>query len=183
MAEIKGRFKKGNTIGFDTRVKAGETSPANKYKDEYCEAIIAYFAEPKSEILYKRSFYKDGTLKSEEPIILPPKYPTFELFAASIGVVNNTLLNWCKRYPQFSNAYAIAKNLQLGIAKQNGVAKTYDSNFTKFLLVNDHGYTDKAQIESHNENINFNTGDLDLIEKLYKRLEAADENGGEDVED
>jgi len=100
MAENTGRFKKGNTIGFDTRVKEGETSPANKYKAEYCEAIIAYFAEPKSEMLYKRSFYKDGTLKSEEPIILPPKYPTFELFAASIGVTRGTLLNWCKENPR-----------------------------------------------------------------------------------
>ena len=178
------KFEVGNTMGLNTRAKNGDKL-ASKYNDEYCDAIVAYFAEPKSEMLYKRSYYKDGTLKSEEPIILPPKYPTFELFSASIGVTRGTLYNWCKEYRQFERAFAIAKNLQLGIAKQNGVMKTYDSNFTKFLLVNDHGYADKAQIESRNENVNFNTNDMDLIGKLYKRLSAEEESGGggSDVED
>ena len=94
--------------------------------------------------MYERSYYKDGTLKSEKPIILPPKFPTFELFAASIGVVPRTLLNWCEHYPRFADCYAQAKNMQLGIAKSNGVKKLYDSNFTKFILMNDHGMSEKV---------------------------------------
>lgn len=143
MSKENGRFEKGNEIGKATRFKKKNRASV-KYKDDYCDKILKYFAEPPSEIVYERSYYKDGTLKSEKPIILPPKFPTFELFAASIGVVPNTLLNWCDKHPRFADCYAQAKNMQLGIAKTNGVKKLYDSNFTKFILMNDHGMSEKV---------------------------------------
>lgn len=142
----KGQFTKGNTVGEETRFNNGNNA-AGKYDDKYCDAIIKYFAEPQHEIVYERSYYKDGTVKSEKPIILPPKFPTFEMFAASIGVTPQTLINWGEKYPRFLIAYERAKTMQLGIAKANGVTKMYDSNFTKFVLVNDHGMSDKQAIE------------------------------------
>lgn len=144
----KGQFEKGNTIGEETRFQKGNKASV-KYREEYCQLLLNFFAVPEREIVYERKYYKDGTLQCETPkIVLPPRFPTFELFAASIGVVPNTLLNWCEKHPRFADAYAQAKNIQLGIAKAHGAMKDYDSNFTKFLLVNDHGMSDKSTLEA-----------------------------------
>lgn len=145
-----GQFKKGNTVGKETRFSA-DNFFASKYKEEYCDLILSFFAEPDIEVIYEESYYQNGNMKSRKPIILPPKYPTFELFAASLGVVPDTLRNWCDTYPRFRLAYAQAKTLQLGIAKKNGVSKMYDGGFLKFVLVNDHGMTDKTNVEQSQE--------------------------------
>lgn len=144
MSKADGRFEKGNTVGMETRFQPGNKK-AGKYREEYVEQIIAHFSEPEPQYIYKRSYYKDGTLKSEEPIMLPPKFPTFEGFAAKLGVTHQTLMNWCEAHPRFSAAYGLAKNMQLGIAKAGGVMKQYDGNFTKFILMNDHGLSEKTQ--------------------------------------
>ena len=151
MSKENGRFEEGNTIGKNTRFKKNNKA-ANKYQEKYAELLTSYFREPPLQYVYERTYYKDGTLKSEKPIILPPKFPTFELFAGSIGVTHHTLLNWCEAHPRFSAAYEFAKNMQLGIGKAGGIMKQYDGNFTKFVLSNDHGMTDKTEqkIESDN---------------------------------
>lgn len=142
-----GQFQSGNEIGMETRFKK-KNRAAVKYRDEYCQMLLDYFTLQERQIIYEKKYYKDGTLQCETPkFILPPRLPTFELFAAKIGVVPNTLLNWCEKYPRFADAYALAKSMQLGIAKQGGAMKDYDGNFTKFLLVNDHGMSDKTTQE------------------------------------
>ena len=78
-------------------------------------------------------------------MVLPPKLPTIELFAASIGVTHKTLLNWCEQYPRFSDCYAQAMNMQKGVIQLNGAIKQYDGNFAKFLLVNNHGMTEQTK--------------------------------------
>lgn len=126
------RFKKGNTY-------------AVKYKPEYCTDILKYFeeAQEKVTILYEEEYYKDGSLKYKKPVILPPKLPTLEKYAFKISVDMDTLKNWTRKYPSFRNAYARAKEIQLCIIKENAMNKQYDSNFAKFLCVNNHDMADK----------------------------------------
>lgn len=146
-----GQFKKGNPVGSETRF-AKENKAADKYDEKYCDMLLEYFTVPEPTIIYEEFYDKDGNVARKTPkMILPPKYPTFELFAAKIGVVTNTLTNWRAKYPRFENAYARAKEIQLGIAKLNGVTKQYDSNFTKFILVNDHDMVDKSALEQTQE--------------------------------
>lgn len=146
-----GQFKKGNAIGSSTRFEK-DNEAAVKYNDKYCEEIIQFFTAPEPTVVYEEFFDKEGRLVRRTPkMVLPPKYPTFELFAAKIGVVTNTLTNWREKYPRFEVAYARAKEMQLGIAKCNGVTKHYDSNFTKFILVNDHDMVDKSSLEQTQE--------------------------------
>ena len=95
----KGQFAKGNTVGEQTRFEK-ENAAANKYKDEYCDMLIEFFNKPATRIEYKKNYVK-GELSSETPIVLPAEYPTFELFAASIGVTTKTLQNWCESTPVF----------------------------------------------------------------------------------
>lgn len=146
MSKENGRFEKGNEIGKETQFKKNNKKSV-KFKNEYVDKLYAFFAEPKSDVYYEKTYYKDGKLKSERPIILPPKFPTFELFAASIGVTAATLRNWRDTYPRFCEAYEYAKTMQLGIAKVYGMSKMYDSNFAKFILINDHDMKDKVSTE------------------------------------
>ena len=143
-----GRFEKDNKIGKETRFKRGNKI-SSKYKDRYCDDLLAFFAEPPRDVIYEREYYKDGTLKREKPIVLAPKFPTFELFATKIGVVPNTLLNWCASHPRFEAAYALARELQLGIAIRGATEKHYDGNFTKFILMNRYGFKDKQEIDNN----------------------------------
>lgn len=161
MSKENGRFEKGNEIGKETRFKKNNRL-SNKYKAEYIEKLLLFFSEPKSDVHYERTYYKDGSIKSERPIILPPKFPTFELFAASIGVTSNTLRNWCGEHPRFCEAYEYAKTLQLGIAKVYAMSKMYDSNFAKFILMNEHGMSEKSTSDTNiTFSVEYDTDEID----------------------
>ncbi len=140
-----GQFKKGNTVGKETRFKKGHGVPC-KYKEEYCQKLIDFFTGGEPQIIYEESYYTDGSLKGKRPVqIIPAKLPTFEGFAWSIGVTIGTLENWRKEYPHFDTAYARALEKQKEILLVNGTNKQYDGNFSKFLLTNNHGMAEQVK--------------------------------------
>lgn len=153
-----GQFQQGNTIGKETRFKKNNGA-AVKYKDEFCDLMEQFFREQDCKVIYEKEYFKDGTLKKEIPkMIIPQKYPTFEAFAVSIGVTSRTLREWAEvgedgkaKHPRFSAAYARAKEIQLAIALNNGITKQYDSNFAKFVLINDHDKSDRVVQEQAQE--------------------------------
>lgn len=123
MAENSGQFKKGNTIGKETRFKEGHTLSC-KYKNEYCEMMIDFFRNAKD-------------------------FPTFEEFAGEvIDVDEQTLQNWKEEHPQFRTAYAKCLTIQKGRLVKGGVSGKYNAAFSKFIAVNCHGMTDKSENDS-----------------------------------
>ena len=92
-----------------------------KYKKEYCDKIIKYFDVPPQRTEYRRTFYADGMLKSEEPVTKPAVFPTFQGFANLIGVNITTLHEWRRNYPEFSQAFARAKQIQESIEHHQGL--------------------------------------------------------------
>lgn len=180
--ENKGRFKKGNTIGYETRFQKGNKYVFDsKYEEEYADMLIEYFETPQSEIIYEEIYNKDGSIKRKIPkMILPPKFPTLEMFATSIGVTRRTLAEWISldengipKHPRFAQAYAYAREKQFAIAKENAISKQYDSNFSKFILINDFGMKDKQEVDT---NVNgkietpMDERTLALIERVEKRM-------------
>ena len=167
----KGQFVKGNDIGKDTRFEK-ENTAACKYKDEYCDMLIDYFNQPSTRVEYKETYYK-GELSSRTPIIVPNEYPTFEMFAAKIGVTTKTLQNWCKENARFSFYYERAKEIQLGKLTSNAIMGLYNPLYAKFEAVNNHNKKDKSEVDT-----NVSGGvetELDertraLIERVEKRL-------------
>ena len=148
-----GRFTDGNSLGRKTWF--GEDNDfSQKYDPRFCDEIIEYFIKgvtDDGEVIYEER-YKDGECISRVPkMVRPPKMPTFELFAASIGVCKQTLYNWAEEHRRFGLAMKAARNIQLGIIKVNGANKTFDSNFSKFLCVNDHDMSDKVQVAGTDE--------------------------------
>jgi hypothetical protein len=174
--EIKGRFKKGNTIGEETRF-AKDNDAASKYKEEYCDQLIEYFNQPSTRIEYKETYFK-GELTGKVPILLPNEYPTFELFAAKLGVTTETLRNWAEHNPRFKHAYVRAKELQFGKLTSNALTGLYNPVYAKFEAVNNHNQKDKQEVDTQVSG-GIATG-LDektraMIERVEKRLEQSGE--------
>ncbi len=125
-------------IGNQNSVGNNGGAPS-KYKPEYCDAIVEFFdIEPYIEIEAS-----NGRVDR-----LPNKLPTFERFASDIGVVVQTLHNWCSEYPEFLEAHNKASQLQKEILVQNGLIGGYQSNFAIFVANNFTDMQTKQQVDN-----------------------------------
>lgn len=118
-----------------------------KYKAEYCDSIISYFDLPPQQTTYKRTYYANGQLKSEEPCVLAEQLPTVEGFAHSISVHKDTLYEWASKHKEFSVALARARQLQEKIWLVNAMGGQYNAQFAQFFGKNCLGYKDKSETE------------------------------------
>lgn len=168
------KFKKGNTIGKETRFEK-DNKAACKYKEEYCDKIIEFFNKPATRVEYKETYYK-GELTSRTPIIVPEAYPTFELFAASLGVTADTVRNWTEISPRFKFYYARAKEIQLGKLTSMAVTGLYNPVYAKFEAVNNHNQKDKQEIDTNIKEMAIDDKTKALIERVEKRLNAEQKN-------
>jgi hypothetical protein len=122
-----------------------------KYRQAYCKLIIDYFStEPNKEI--ELPHYKNEQLVWTEQKLQSNKLPTFHGFARLIGLTDTgTLLEWAKKFPDFSHAYAQAKELQKYFIAENGLNNVYNANFAQFVLSN---ITDWQQRQAEKEQAN-----------------------------
>ena len=118
-----------------------------KYDPMYCEKIIEFFDVSAQQTVYKRPYFPDGQIKSEDPVILPAPLPTFQKFADLIGVHVDTLHEWYREYKDFSEAYARAKQLQESIWLVNGMSGLYNAQFAQFFGKNCLGYKDRHDVD------------------------------------
>ncbi len=116
-----------------------------KYRSEYCQQLINFFSvEPTTEVKKTMTTAK-GTI-IEEPVQRANKLPTFERFAANLGVHVDTLIEWTRVHRAFSEAYARAKALQKDILNTNALLGLYDSHYAKFVAVNCTDMRDRQEI-------------------------------------
>ena len=95
----------------------------SKYDEKYCAGIVEFFDRP------KYSYNKKGQKEPED-------IPFFSAYARSIGVCEDTMLEWVKIYPEFSEAYKVAKRLQKEFLITNGLAGLYNPTFAIFTAKN-----------------------------------------------
>jgi hypothetical protein len=124
-----------------------------KYRPEYCQAIIDFFSiEPNTE--QELNHYKNGEVNFVDTKIKANKLPTFHQFAYSIDICDTkVLLEWCQKYPDFSNAYSRAKELQKYFIAENALNGAYNPNFSQFLLHNISDWKIKHEEKTEN-NVN-----------------------------
>lgn len=115
---------------------------ASKYKEEYCEAIVEYFSKPP---------YETYTDENGREYVRPCAYPTFEGFAASIGVIAETMRCWCDKYERFRYSYQRAQDLQKKILLTNGLSGAYNPAFAKFVASCTMGMVEKSAVDIGNE--------------------------------
>ena len=124
---------------------AGGRPPA--YKTEYCQAIIDFFdIEPYREVEVTIKS-KNGNVITKDELRANP-LPFLSRFAESIGVTHKCLLGWVHRYPEFSTAYARAKQLQKAMLVENGLQGLYNSHFAIFTAKNITDMRDVQEIKA-----------------------------------
>ncbi len=133
----------GERENKDTKFKPGNRA-ASKYKAEYAERLIEFFGKPLTRTEYKEVLGKDGEVTKRIPMVVLNDYPTFEVFAAELGVTTDTLRNWAGKYKPFGRAYDMAKQLQRGKLIAGTMGGLYNAQFAKFEAVNNHGMTERV---------------------------------------
>ncbi len=134
--------------------KENKVGRPTKYKEEYCDKLLSYF-----EVAFKSKVTKEvasnkGVLEIQEEEAC--ELPMFADFAHEVGVHVDTLHEWCKVHPEFSEAYKKAKSLQENIIVKNGMKGRYNTTFALFALKCNHGWNDKAAETDANRTFNLN---------------------------
>lgn len=108
------------------------------YRPEYCQMIVDHFSIEPFEV---------ETDHQGKPIITANKLPTLTNFAMKIGVCRDTIHEWSRTHPAFSDAVKKAKELQEEILMQNGLFGGYDKTFAIFTAKNVCGWKDKHEVD------------------------------------
>jgi hypothetical protein len=141
------------------------------YKPEYCQMLVDYFSvEPieKGKIITSGKNYS-----REEDKILFHDFPTFEGFAFTVGVLTQTLEQWAKKYKEFSEAYACAKQLQKKALYRGGLSGVYNSNVVALIASHEHKIHLRQEIEDKTPQGNRIFTDLELAARLSYLIEMA----------
>lgn len=123
-----------------------------KYKPKYCEDVIKYYDVP-HYITESRQVYdkKSGSIITFDEK-LPNILPTVDGFASSIGVHKDTLYEWAKVHPKFSDSFTRAKQFAAVMYYHLSLVGDYSPQFAKFYGINCMGLYEK--IITENTNIN-----------------------------
>ena len=127
-----------------TKRKVGRPS---KYKPEYCAHLIRFFDIDR--IIYKdiTITYKNGdTVDKTVPEASPT--PFFGDWCKEIGICQDTMNEWVKTYPEFSEAYKEAKTLQENFFIECALKGVHNSTFTIFTMKNVCGWRDEQHIKA-----------------------------------
>jgi len=160
--------KRGPSVKKRYEVKSNgknATGVPTEYTPDMCEKLIQFFTREPSELISAGLTAK----------LVPNKLPTFARFAFENKTTAATLLNWCKDYPEFFEAYNTCKELQKEFLTNNGLAGLYPPAAFIFVAKNITDMRDKAEIE-HSGSIGGEISDDELIKRVNGILNKRSEN-------
>jgi len=121
----------------------------SKYHPSYCDEIIAFFSVKPFETVQVPVKNTTATGKTTETVQLvdrPNDLPMFGMFAHKIGVHRETLTEWCRVHPEFSEAYKKAQQLQENFLTSNALRGNFEQPFAIFTAKNILGWRDRQEI-------------------------------------
>lgn len=123
--------------------KAGRPT---KYDPSVCDQIIAFFDVPLTRrIMIGKKTGIDGSV-TELYKDIANNLPLIKMFARSIGVSHDTLIEWTKVHPAFSEAYKEAKALQENFLVQHGLIGGFEQPFSIFASKNILDWRDRHEV-------------------------------------
>ena len=130
------------------------TGRPTDYDPKYCDELLDYFnIEPHFETPVERQL-KNGTVETSIRFI-PSDLPTLAGFACKIGVHRDTLNQWSKDHPEFSDAIKKGKEHQERILVINALKNGYNPAFSIFFAKNNLGWKDRQDFTSGDEKLDF----------------------------
>jgi hypothetical protein len=148
-----GKAKEPGIAGVTPARKKGDPKPPGyvfgkptSYRPEYCQAIVTYFSNPESWDI-------NTDMKGSAKAIPKSKLPTFERFAAGIGVTTRALENWRDAHEEFGEAYRIASGLQKSFLMELSAAGLGTGAVALMLQINHKMRLEKEEEQAGNETI------------------------------
>lgn len=148
-----GKAKEPGIAGVTPARKKGDPKPPGyvfgkptSYRPEYCQAIVTYFSNPESWDI-------NTDMKGSAKAIPKSKLPTFERFAAGIGVTTRALENWRDAHEDFGEAYRIASGLQKSFLMELSAAGLGTGAVALMLQINHKMRLEKEEEQARNETI------------------------------
>lgn len=93
--------------------------------------------------------YTDEFIENEaielEKWVEKPNSPWFEDFANQRGYPGEYLSRWAKINEKFHQAYEKAQSMQKGILVRGGLTAKFNPSFTKFVMANTCGWSEKSE--------------------------------------
>lgn len=111
-----------------------------KYKREYCQLLVDYFANARS---WKSHLSDKGHMQ----IVPMSKLPTLRRFCGTLNIRSRTPYDWAKKYPEWKEAMAEAMEYQESFLVEL-VAAGVISNAGMSLLRIKHGYVEPKAEEA-----------------------------------
>lgn len=127
-------------------VESNPVGCPTKYDPKYAKEFLDYFSVKPYEKRKKKVIVKGVPLEIEVDDI--NDMPTLAGFAIKIGVHRDTLHEWVKKHPEFSDAYKRAKDFQEHYIVTNGLRGYTKDTFTQFVAVNVLNWRTKAKDEA-----------------------------------
>lgn len=139
------------------------------YRPEYCEQMIEYFSEAPYSEKMKTVVTKMGDVV-EVPTVEASDFKSLAAFANRLGVHKDTLHEWSKVHPEFSDAYKRAKQFQEEWLSVNGNKGLLNPAFSIFTAKNVIDWRDKRDIELTEKPLE-KLSDDQLETEIQRRLE------------
>ena len=126
----------------------------SSYRPEYCKAVEDYFytgvnAPPRRVVVGTEPGKNEGEWRDQYRVICA-ELPDLSGFARSIGVSRDTLYEWMKRHPAFSDSCARARSYSESAVADRANNGLYNAQFAAFYQKNVYGWKDKTEIETVN---------------------------------
>lgn len=121
------------------------------YRDEFCDMLLSFFRIDVEKQVEVTKLDKDGRPVTVMETMVN-RFPTIERFADSIDVTRQTLHDWATavtadgvtlKHPEFSYAYARARDLQTALLTEGGLGGHYESRIANLALKNISGWRDQ----------------------------------------
>lgn len=157
---------KGNTNSVGNK---GGTGRPTKWSEEVPVLMWNYLENTKDEMI-----------KTQFGVKVVPNIPMIIGVALEMGINEDTLDKWYNKFKaksskdqtvdelSFVGAFDSIKAEQAKRLVNNGLGKSYDSNFAKFLLSSNHGMTDRLDLTSKGKGIS-------MFGKSHAELKALEE--------
>lgn len=161
----------------DGQVEKRPVGRPTVYRPEFCRMLIDFFRITVERVEEVIKVDKNGDQVVTHETVANT-FPTLTRFADKIEVTRQTLHDWATslnadgthKHPEFSYAYARAKDLQESLLIEGGMAGLYDPRFASLASKNLIGW--REQVEQTIE-ANVNTTSVEKLDDIYAQGVAA----------
>lgn len=125
------------------------TGRPTKYKKDTNQKALGYILScDENYITLQKPVVRDGVVGEETIVKKEIKLPTIQGLSLLLDVNADTLYEWAKHYPEFSDTLGKLKKKQAEMLIQNGLSGDYNQTIAKLILSANHGMNEKTESES-----------------------------------